>query len=68
MAVALAPDCVTQWEARAVEIELNGRLSRGATIVDWDGRSGRAPNARIALAVDQSRFESLVAEALGASA
>jgi len=65
MAVALEPGIVTHWEERHVEIELDGRLTRGATVVDWEGRSGKPANARIALAVDQSRFESLVSAALG---
>lgn len=67
MAVVLDPAGVTQWEERPVEIELNGRHTRGATVVDWERRSGRADNARIALAVDQLRFESLVRSALGAA-
>ncbi len=67
MAVALQPDLVTRAEQRPVEIELSGRSTRGATVVDWDGRSGRPANARIVLAVDQSRFEALAAAALGAA-
>lgn len=67
MAVALQPDLVTRAEQRHVDIELSGRSTRGATVVDWDGRSGRPANARIVLAVDQSRFEALVAAALGAA-
>jgi purine nucleosidase len=65
MAGALEPGIVTHGEERHVEIELDGRHTRGATVVDWDGRSGKAANARIALAVDQSRFEALVSSALG---
>lgn len=67
MAVALQPDLVTRAEQRHVDIELSGRSTRGATVVDWDGRSGRPANARIVLVVDQSRFEELVAAALGAA-
>jgi purine nucleosidase len=67
MAVVLEPSMVTQAQTRHVEVELNGRSTRGATVVDWDRRNGKAPNARIALAVDQSRFEALVRSALGAA-
>ena len=67
MAVALQPDLVTRAEQRHVDIELSGRSTRGPTVVDWDGRSGRPANARIVLVVDQSRFEELVAAALGAA-
>jgi len=64
MAVALAPDLVTESAERHVGIELDGALTRGATVVDWDGRLGRPINARIVLAVDQARFEALVRAAL----
>ena len=66
MAVALQPDIVTRAELRHVAIELTGAHTRGATVVDWDGRFGLAPNAHIVLDVDQARFEALVAAALGA--
>jgi len=64
MAVALQPDMVTRAEDRHVAIELTGTHTRGATIVDWESRSGAAANARIVLDVDHARFEALVASAL----
>lgn len=67
MAVALDPDIVTRAETRHVAVELDGRLTRGATVVDWNGRLGGKPNARIVLEVDQARFGALIAGALGAS-
>jgi purine nucleosidase len=65
MAVALDPGIVTRGETRHVAIELDGRLTRGATVVDWTGRLGGAPNARIALEVDRDRFGAMIALALG---
>jgi purine nucleosidase len=67
MAVALDPAMVTRAETRHVAIELDGRLTRGATVVDWHTRLGGKPNARIVLEVDQARFAKLVARALGAA-
>lgn len=67
MAVVLQPDCVTRAESRHVAIELGGSLTRGATVVDWDGRSGKPANARIVLELDQPRFEAMIAAALGAA-
>ena len=67
MAVALDPGLVTRAEQQHVGIELDGRLSRGMTVVDWEHRQGRPANARIVLDVDQARFASLVARALGAA-
>lgn len=65
MAVALEPALVRRVERRHVGIELAGTLTRGATVVDWEGRNGQAPNASIVLEVDQARFEALVARGLG---
>jgi len=66
MAVALDPGIVTKAETRHVAVELHGALTRGATFVDWDRRTGAEPNARIVMSVDHARFEALVAGALGA--
>ncbi|EQD61925.1 Inosine/uridine-preferring nucleoside hydrolase [mine drainage metagenome] len=66
MAVALRPELIINAEERAVMVELDGGLTRGATVVDWQRRTGAVANARIVLAVDQPGFEQLVAAALGA--
>ena len=66
MAVALAPQGVQRAEERPLAVELEGRLSRGATVVDWQRRSGRPDNARIVLDYDQAAFEARVRAALGA--
>jgi purine nucleosidase len=65
MQVALAPETSRRAEDQHVAIETEGRLSRGATIVDWAGRGGRAANARIHLDVDQGAFEARIRGALG---
>ena len=45
--------------------ETEGRLTRGAVVVDWLGSGGGKANARIAMEVDRPRFEAMVATALG---
>jgi purine nucleosidase len=60
-AVALAIDptlvrCVDTF----VAIETEGRWTRGATVVDLDGRLGRPANARVGLELDVERFWDLV--------
>lgn len=65
MAVAIDPSIVVRSERRAVAVELDGRLTRGATVVDWAGRLGRPANANIVLELDQARFAALVRGALG---
>jgi purine nucleosidase len=67
MAVALQPDIVTRAEDHHIAIELDGTLTRGATVVDWQDRFAQPANARIVMDVDQLRFEALVASALGAA-
>jgi purine nucleosidase len=66
VAVAIEPSIVTRSEWRHVAVETTGALTRGATVVDWEGRLGLTPNARVVLDVDAARFEALVASALGA--
>jgi purine nucleosidase len=67
MAVAIEPQGVWDAMERPLAIELAGTLTRGATVVDWDRRSGAADNARIVRRFDPARFEALVARALGAA-
>ena len=64
MAVALEPDIVTSYEDRYVAVELNGRLTRGQTMVDWEDRLGHAPNTRIVTALHGSRLFELAEQAL----
>lgn len=64
MAVALEPQRVERWHERPLAVELDGSLTRGATVVDWDLRGGGAVNARIAHAFPQDRFEALLQAAL----
>jgi len=66
MAAALDPGGVVRAEDRFLAVELEGRLSRGATLVDWQQRTGRPANARIVMDYDQARFEALIRAALGA--
>lgn len=66
MAVALQPGGVLRAEDRHLAVELEGRLSRGATLVDWQQRSGRPANAHIVMAYDQARFEAQLQAALAA--
>lgn len=66
MAVALDPSIILRNETRAVAVELDGRLTRGATVVDWADRLGLPARARIVLEVDQGRFAAMVQRALGA--
>ena len=47
-----------------VAIELNGTHTRGATVVDRFGVTGREPNAEVALELDAPRFWTLVTDAV----
>jgi purine nucleosidase/pyrimidine-specific ribonucleoside hydrolase len=45
-------------------VEIEGRWTRGATVVDLRGRYGREPNARIAVELDAARFWDAVVAAV----
>ncbi len=64
MAVALEPEIVRRQEMHFVEIELSGRMTRGQTVVDWQGLTGRKPNARVVTEIDRDRFFDLMRLAL----
>lgn len=65
MAAVLEPEGAIQAHERAAFIELHGEFARGATVVDWDARSGKAANAHIVTHYDQARFEAMIRAALG---
>ncbi len=65
LALALDPSLGRCVEA-FVAVETEGRLTRGATVVDLDGRLGEPPNARVAVELDVERFWDLVIGALAA--
>ncbi|AVP99649.1 nucleoside hydrolase [Ahniella affigens] len=66
MAAALWPEHVQEWQTRGLKVELEGRLSRGATLVDWTGRMGWPKNARIMMRYSLPDFGRFVGTALGA--
>lgn len=66
MAYALEPEGALEVLERPLAVELDGRHSRGATIVDWNHRHGRPDNTRILMRYDQARFEGLIQRALAA--
>lgn len=66
MAFALQPDGAIEQVARPVVVELEGRHTRGATVVDWSRQTGRADNARVLRRYDQGRFQALIRDALAA--
>lgn len=56
---------VIGWREAFVAVELDGRWTRGTTIVDLYGRyPGHAPNARVAMTLDAERYWHLVLTAL----
>lgn len=66
MAFALEPEGALEVQERPLAVEMDGRHSRGATIVDWNRRHGRADNAAILMRYDQPRFERMLQAALAA--
>lgn len=66
MAYALQPEGATRLERRPVAVELSGRHTRGATVVDWNRQDGAPDNATLLIGYDQARFQALVRDALAA--
>ncbi|MBQ6478021.1 MAG: nucleoside hydrolase [Erysipelotrichaceae bacterium] len=46
-----------------VDIELQGRYCRGATIADYNGRTGNTPNCRCVVGLDREKFVDYLVEA-----
>jgi inosine/uridine nucleosidase len=65
VARVIDPTMVTTVEAN-VAVELTGTHTRGATVVDLHGVTGRQPNARVAVGLDAERFWELVVAAVAA--
>jgi pyrimidine-specific ribonucleoside hydrolase len=47
-----------------VDVEVNGELTRGMTVVDHRGQPGKTPNVDVALDIDRAAFAELVIEAV----
>ncbi|MEW6523820.1 MAG: nucleoside hydrolase [Bacillota bacterium] len=63
-AVIIEPAVVLRAMETFVAVETGGTVARGLTALDWPGRSGRAPNARVILEVDGERICGLFIEAI----
>ncbi len=63
IAYLLAPE-LFRWREVNVAIETESPLAIGMTLIDWRGRSGRKPNARVVEAVDADGVYRLLAERL----
>ena len=51
-------------EKKHVDIELNGALTRGQTVVDWFGFTQKPPNTEIIVSVHMDRFIKLMENGL----
>ncbi len=65
VAVALVAEAgVVETTRTRLDIELTGTFTRGATVVDLYGRTGRPPNAEVAVGLDAGRFWDMVVAAI----
>ena len=58
-----APDLV-ETSAYRVDIETVSELTRGRTVVDLHGLTGRPPNAEVGMSIDRPRFIDMLIEAV----
>ena len=63
IAALIDPGLIT-WQRSFVAVELAGRWTRGATVVDLHDRLDEAPNAEVALTLDVDAYWDLVLDAL----
>ena len=64
-AVAYAVDpTLFETERLAVAVDTGGELTRGQTVVDWYGMTGRPANVDVCLGVDAARLTEMVVERL----
>jgi purine nucleosidase len=69
LVLALAVDgSLGKTRPGTVDVELDGSLTRGMTVVDWHGLWERASNADVAVEIDVERFLDRVVERLAALA
>lgn len=64
MAVAIEPSIVRKAENKFVEVELQGKHSRGQTVVDWMDSHKHKPNAELIIEMDSARLWELFQMAL----
>lgn len=60
----LACPGIVRLERHRVDVELDGRLTRGRTVVDLDGVTGAPANADVGLDIDRDRFAELLLDAV----
>ncbi len=65
VAAMLHPDILTTL-FRHVDVETDGRLTVGRTVVDTHYRNGKAPNCHVAFGADRERFCDFLQETLNA--
>lgn len=67
VASLVRPDVLADVAAYQVDVELNGELTRGRTVIDTHRRSGCVPNARVALGASRHAFVDFLTDTLALS-
>jgi purine nucleosidase len=67
MAITLQPDLIQQSGKFFVTVELNGAQTRGQTVIDYTGISGKVPNVNIIQRLDTDGVYDLFVKALSQS-
>jgi len=64
MAIVLEPEVCTARGRHFVDVETSSELTRGMTVVDRLGVTGRAPNVEVCWAIDPSRWKAVLRSCL----
>ncbi len=67
MAIALDPSVATRTQRYYVTVETGGTLSRGQTVVDHAGFTGKTPNVEVVLEASKARFMDMLHAAVNPS-
>jgi pyrimidine-specific ribonucleoside hydrolase len=60
----LIDESLAEFKECYVEVETQGALTKGKTVVDTFGVTGKAPNCRVAMDLDRQRFITMMTELL----
>ncbi|MCQ4085547.1 nucleoside hydrolase [Saccharibacillus sp. JS10] len=66
MAVAADESIMTKSQSYFVDVETQGKWTRGYSVVDINGRLGFEPNVRVCEGIDRSRFKQMLIDVLSA--
>jgi len=63
-AIAIEPAIATRTERYYIDIETNSDLTRGQTVVDYNGTLGKVPNVELVIEASHEKFMAMLFDSL----